>query len=179
MNAKTTSVLIIIVTLALGILIGSLATSAIMNNRLEALQALRMQDGLARHLQRVIEPTDEAQKAEIRAILQQATRRQIEIRRSVFEEHRTLFEEMRDELDTVLTAEQKENLKKWVERDRRAGKVSREFMRRRSEGGRFREGPPYLGIPDSLSRDSLRQRRAERFRRMERLKSAEADSAAQ
>lgn len=179
MNAKTTSVIIIIVTLILGVLIGSLATSAIMNNRLEALQALRMQDGLTRHLQRVIEPTDDAQKAEIRAILQQASRRQIEIRRSVFEEHRALFEEMRDELDAVLTAEQKEKLKRWVEQDGRAGRVSPEFMRRRSEGGRFRGGPPHLGIPDSLSRDSLRQKRAERIRRMERLKAAEADSIVQ
>lgn len=179
MNAKTTSAIIIIGTLVLGILIGSLATSAIMNNRLEALQALRMQDGLTRYLQRIIEPTDEKQKAEVRAILQQASRRQAEIRRSVFEEHRTLFEEMRNELDVVLTAEQKEKLKSWIAADGRAGRVSPEFMRRRSEGGRFRGHPPYLAIPDSLNRDSLRERRAERFRRMERLKSAEADSTVQ
>ncbi len=133
MNAKTKSIAIIIGTLLVGIIIGSLATGAIFSNRVSEFQALRMENGLTRFLEQIIEPTDEAQQAKIREVLDNTAAKQMGIRKSIADEHRAVFEEMREELSLILTPEQKTKLRAWMERDRR---------------GRPGFPPPGMGRPD-------------------------------
>ena len=161
MNARTTSFLVILGTLLVGIMIGALATGAIVNQRVEALQALRMEGGFMKMLERQIEPVDDKQKGEIRAVLKEAARRQTELRRDMISEHRALFNDLRSELDEILTPEQRERLRSLAERERQRDPGWRrppEFMRPpRTE--RFNRVPS-----DSLHRRRLpfRQRATER-----------------
>ncbi len=131
MTAKTKSIAIIIGTLLVGVIIGSLATGAVFSQRVAELQALRNGNGMIPFLERIIEPTDEAQRKKIREVLEKSANQQMEIRRSIMLEHREIFEEMREELGQILTAEQKEDLQRWMERDRRQrrGLPQPEFMR--------------------------------------------------
>ena len=169
MTAKTKSIAIIIGILLVGVIIGSLATGAVFSQRVAELQALRNDNGLTPFLERVIQPTDEAQRKKIREVLEKSARQQMEIRRSIMMEHREIFEEMREELSQILTDEQKTELRAWLERDRRQrrGVSPPEFMRRPGEP-RF-EGAPF---------DSTGRRRPFRRRRFESGEEAAADSSA-
>ncbi|MFK7845621.1 MAG: hypothetical protein AB8G77_09985 [Rhodothermales bacterium] len=135
MTAKTKSIVIIIGTLIVGVIIGSLATGAVFSQRVAEIQALRDENGMTRFLERVIKPKDEAQQKEIRAILKKTASQQMEIRRSIVMEHREVFQELRAELAEVLTPEQKVELREWIEQDRRRrpGWPPPEFNRREGD----------------------------------------------
>lgn len=168
MTAKTKSIAIVIGTLIVGIIIGALATGAIVSQRVAEFQALRSDFGLARFLERVIEPTDEAQREEIRDVLDDVAERQIEIRRSIASQHREMFEDMREDLSLILTPEQKQELRNWMERDRtRRPGPPPDFGR----PGRARFGSPF---------DSTRMRKPAFRRRFERgrMDSTRLDSVA-
>ena len=96
-------------------------------------------------LERVIEPTDEAQRERIRAILEEAGTRMSELRREHFTELKTVIDSTRARLDSLLTPEQKARLEAWFARDRQRFRSDR---RRRHPGGEHRPPPP---PPDSLS----------------------------
>ena len=156
MNARTKSIAIIVATLLVGVAIGALSTGAIVNQRVETLEALREEGGFMYFLERVIEPTDEKQREEIRDVLEDASKRQIEIRQNIVNEHRALFAEVRAELDEILTEEQKEKLQLWAERERamrRPGRRPPGFVPGDRKPGRF--------LPDSSgqSRPQFRPRR--------------------
>ena len=149
MNAQTKSLIVILATLLVGATIGALATSAIMNQRIEELQALRMEGGFMGLIERVIEPTDDAQRAEIRSVLEKAAKQQLEIRISMIEEHRSLFDELHTELDAILTTQQKERLSAFAEAERQRffkGQPPPEFM------PGFRGERRRRALPDSLMR---------------------------
>lgn len=142
MTAKSKSIAIIVGTLLVGAIIGSLATGAVFSQRVAELQALRSENGLTPFLERVIEPTDDAQKKQIRAVLEKSARRQMEIRRSIAAEHREVFEEMREELSQILTDEQKAALRAWIETDRRQRRrLPPPDMMRRPGDPRFDRAP--------------------------------------
>jgi len=137
MKAPAKSAFIIVATLLVGVVIGALATSAIMHSRLEQLQALRMRGGIERFLERVISPVDDDQRAQIADIIEDFAGQQTALRQHVFEQQGAIFDSMRVALDEILTNEQRENLRAWFGRER--------FRRRGS-------GPPFerreLGPPD-------------------------------
>lgn len=135
MTAKTKSIVIIIGTLIVGVIIGALATGAVFSQRVAEIQALRDENGMTRFLERVIEPTDEVQQEKIRAILKETASQQMEIRRSIALEHREIFQALRADLAEVLTPEQKIELRKWIEQDRRRrpGWPPPEFNRREGD----------------------------------------------
>ncbi|MEZ4700225.1 MAG: hypothetical protein R2834_07850 [Rhodothermales bacterium] len=141
MTTRTTSILIILGTLVVGMAIGALATSAIMNNRLDELEALRMEGGVQAFLERGIQPTDDAQRERIRQAIEHVEFRQMVLRRDMFQQHRVLFDSLRAELDTILTDEQKSQLRDMMARERE------EFRRRRGKGDM---PPPYA--PDGPRR---------------------------
>lgn len=157
--------MIIVGTLVIGIAIGALSTGAILNQRVETLQALREDPGFMFFLERVIEPTDEAQREKIRVVLQEAAEKRKELRRSMIEEHRSLFVDIREELDQILTAEQKMKLRTFMEQE----------MKQR---GRRREGgAPGIrrGRPEGFAPDSARTPRRFRPRRQVAPDSLEAN----
>ena len=124
-----------------------------MNKRMETLQALREDPGFIFFIERVIEPTDEEQRNQIRLVLKEAAQERLELRRSMVDEHRQLFSEMRAELDKILTAEQKQRLRTWVEKEM-------------SRGGADRRPPPFMrGRRDGFPPDSARFPRRLRPRR--------------
>ena len=153
MKTKTKSTLVILGTLLVGIIIGGLGTSVIFTNRLGAIQALRMQGGLTNLLENVIEPVDEVQREQIREIVRNAAEQQMELRRTMFEENRLVFEGMREELEEVLTDEQKARLRRWMVRERRDGPGFRppDFLRRPP-------GPGGTGLRRRAPRDSIERR---------------------
>ncbi|MDZ4698786.1 MAG: hypothetical protein SH809_03675 [Rhodothermales bacterium] len=136
MTSRSTSLLIVLGTLVVGIAIGALATGAIMNNRLDELEALRMQGGVQSFLERGIQPVDDAQRERIRQAIEGVESRQMELRRRMFQEHRILFDSLRAELDVILTDDQKEQLSTMMTRERE------QFKQRRGRG----DGPPPFPI---------------------------------
>ncbi len=145
MTARTKSALILLVTLAVGILIGSLATSAVINHRMEQLAELRRPTGFSLMLERVIRPQDEAQREQIRAILEEAGARMAELRRSHFTELKAIIDSTRARLNPILTPEQRQRLETWFSRDRERLKTGRW----RRHPGVDRAHPP-ASPPDSL-----------------------------
>ena len=121
MTVRAKSILIVVGTLLVGVIIGALGTGALLSHRMSTLQALRAESGLVRYLEDVIEPVDEAQREEIRSILEAAARQQMEMRRYMYEQNRAFYEEMRTELGRILTEEQKARLRAWAQRERRDG----------------------------------------------------------
>ncbi|GIV61965.1 MAG: hypothetical protein KatS3mg044_0831 [Rhodothermaceae bacterium] len=150
MKARTRSALILVVTLLVGVALGALGASALYNHRLEKLRELGRPAGFSMHLERVIEPVDEAQRQQIRDVLEDAGRRLSTLRRAHQAEYRAVIDSTRAALDSLLTPAQKERLERWLERDRRM------FRRRPAPGmgpppgHRFERAPagPPEGPPD-------------------------------
>ena len=136
MTARTKSALILVATLVVGILLGALGTSVVFNQRLEKIIAIGQPDGFSLTLEEVIQPHDEAQRAQIRAVLRQTGQRMHEQRRAHFEDLIGLFDSTRAALEPLLTDEQKERFDAWIERDRRPWRA-----RRPGERPRFRRRP--------------------------------------
>lgn len=142
MTVHVKSALLLFAALLLGAVMGALGAAALINNRVEQLQALRGPGAFAPFMERVIEPTDEAQREQIRAILEDAGQRQRQLRRSLHVQHRALMDSVRTELRQVLTPEQQARLDAWHREARPRGP--------RGDGPRFRRrgsGFP----PDSLA----------------------------
>ncbi len=117
MKARTKSALLLITTLVVGGLVGAVTTGAIVNNRLDQLEKMRRPGGFADKLIQVIEPTDEAQDAQIRAALDRSHERFEAIRREcrgLYVAHR---DSMRADLAPVLTSDQQTRLDEWFSRD--------------------------------------------------------------
>ncbi len=120
MKARTKTALLLVATLDVGGLIGAVTTGAIVNNRLDQLRALRSRGGFTGMLERVIEPTDEAQRAQIRAVLEGSEARFSEALRECRGFHSAARDSMRADLDSVLTPAQQTRLDQWLSRDRRS-----------------------------------------------------------
>ena len=147
MQARTKSALFLFGALLVGGLIGALLTSAVINNRVEELQALRMRGGPGLFLERIIDPVDEAQREQIRAILSEQNERFIELRLYTAQKHLEFMDSTRQALSEVLTAEQQARLRKWAEEDRLRGRrrgMGPPPFERMEEWRKWREsgGPP-------------------------------------
>jgi len=118
MKAQAKSAFIIFVTLIVGGVIGILATSAVFNNRVEQLEALRRLGGFSDALLDIIQPDDETQRAQIEDLLEQSDERMHEIRRSMFQQMRDVMDSLEHDLPLLLTTEQKERLEHWRDEER-------------------------------------------------------------
>lgn len=111
MNIKAKTTLIIIITLAIGIVIGAMLNRALSQNRIRRILSRRNPPMFISFYERIIEP-DDSQRELIRKILDKYAKRFSEIRTNFGEELESSIESMRAELDPILTPEQKERLKK-------------------------------------------------------------------
>lgn len=143
MNERTKSALLIVGTLVIGMVLGSLVTGAIANRRLDDLANARGR--MAGFVLDAIEPESEEQAEAIREVLDGAAPRFREIFESTREEMARLSDSVMAELDPILTDEQREQLEKRM----------RFRMRRLPPGPegrpRFRDGPP-PGAPPGIRR---------------------------
>ncbi len=120
MKARTKSALLLVATLVVGLLVGAVTTGSIVNHRLDELKAMRSRGGFTGMLERVIEPTDEAQRAQIRAVLEGSEARFSEALRECRGFHIAARDSMRADLASVLTPAQQTRLDQWLSRDRRS-----------------------------------------------------------
>ncbi|GIV62153.1 hypothetical protein GQ464_016840 [Rhodocaloribacter litoris] len=135
MKARTKSVLVLFATLIVGIALGALSAGVVINKRLDKLRELGRPSGFSMYLERVIEPVDEVQRRQIRAVLQATGERLAALRQRHYAEMRAVIDSSRAALDTLLTPEQHERLAQWLERDRR-------MFRRRPPRGPGERVPP-------------------------------------
>jgi hypothetical protein len=157
MTDRTKSALLIGSTLIIGMALGSLATGAIANRRLDDLAEARGR--LSGFFLEAIEPETEEQAEAIRAVLDGAAPRFKEIFESTRGEMKRLSDSVMAELDPILTDEQKERLEKRMHlRLRRPP-----FGRERRPG--FGDGPPgsrpeMRGPPPGDSTERFRRHRS-------------------
>ena len=119
MKAQSKSAFIIVATLVVGILVGALATSAVMNNRMEELNALRSKGGFSENFLGVVQPENEVQRAQIKAILENADNQMEEARLTMYREIRAVTDSMRQRIALLLTPEQQARVDEWQEAQRR------------------------------------------------------------
>jgi len=111
MNVKTKTALIIILTLLIGILLGAGLHRLYLQHRLRRIVNLQRPFLMTRMMERVIQPSPK-QREEIQKILRRHTQRLLDIRRDFEEKMRKEVEAIRQEIDPLLTPQQK----KWLER---------------------------------------------------------------
>ena len=139
MTARTKSMLLLLGALLIGALIGGLIHARMVEQRIERIGYLRSERGFIRHVERVVEPRDEAQREAIRAVLRQNAERMVDLRFRFRDAVEALLDSTRAELASLLTDEQMERLEEEIrtrEQDRRS--------RRGRQPGRRRVGPDSL-----------------------------------
>ena len=130
MTTRTKSALLLFVTLVVGMLLGVLGASALQNRRAEKIRDARERGGVVRLMETVIQPVDEAQRAQLRAALEKSEDRFSAARLDC----REILEAQRDsllaDLDLLLNPDQRERVREWFSRDRSKSKKRRSGSRR-------------------------------------------------
>ncbi|MEM1095540.1 MAG: hypothetical protein AAGJ10_13145 [Bacteroidota bacterium] len=118
MTAKTKSGLVLLTTLVAGLLIGALATSAIMQYRLDHLRSLRRTQGFSEWMHTVIVPTAD-QHEEVERILELTGTELTTYYDSVRVQRRAILDSMRVRLRPVLTSAQFQEMEEALTNGRR------------------------------------------------------------
>lgn len=123
MTTRTQTTLIVIGTLIVGMVLGGLIVGAVARHRLQELAELRTRPGLVNRLERVIQPTSDAQRDTVRAVLTRHAERIVALRRTHRRDLRAAIDSLRADLALHLTPEQQARLKRhigrWRQRARR------------------------------------------------------------
>lgn len=128
MTPRAKSLLLMLAALLIGVVLGGLIHARMVEHRIERIGFLRSDRGFINHVERVVEPENEAQREAIRAVLETGAARVAEHRRRSRREVQILLDSTRSELDSVLTDEQMVRLE--------------ELIRTREENRRSRRRPP-------------------------------------
>ena len=142
MKAQTKSAWLLFATLVVGVLIGVLGSSALQNRRAEQIrETFERHGGMTDLFEEVIQPTDEAQRAQIRAVLEQTETRFRDARRECRDHFVAARDSVRANLNALLTPDQQTRLDEWLKRDR-------DPFRRRRGGPDGRRGRHQRGGDD-------------------------------
>lgn len=131
MTTRVKSALLLGVTLLIGVVLGSVLNAFLADRRLERFGMFRSEQGFVRHLEDVIEPTDDAQRQAIEAILTRTASRMRRHMDSAQAQGRLILDSTRAELSDILTPEQIE----------RVDDLMRMRMERHGPGGGRGMGP--------------------------------------
>ena len=126
--------MLLFATLLVGVLIGGFGASALHNKRMEEIRTtFDRRGGISDMFEEVIQPTDDAQRTQIRAVLEQTEARFRAGRRECRDLFMASRDSMRADLNALLTPAQQARLEKWLERDRDPfrGRGGREGRRNR------------------------------------------------
>ena len=137
---KTKSLLIILTTLALGILIGILGTNYFRTKRIKEYRSYTTVDGFTHKFLKAIEPTEE-QKEQILPIIKEYSKRNHDLRKEYRNDFRKLIKEFNEELKPVLTKEQLEKLEQGRKDSRERKDDGKRGGGRRTEGRRDFQPP--------------------------------------
>lgn len=113
MTVHVKSAILLFVAVGLGVMLGALGAATILNHRVDQLEALRKPGSFAPFIESLIEPTDEAQRAQLRVLLEEAEQQQQALRRSIHDQHRAIRDSLRVQLGQILTPEQLQRLDTW------------------------------------------------------------------
>ena len=127
MNAKFKMTLILVLTLALGMVLGALMQNYYMHSTWKnRAQKMRTADGFVGHFVKIIEP-DEARRAEVERILRNAHAKFEQKLRPQFQTYKNIMDSLKIELRPALTDAQFEKLQKKIDqRFRRQAEKQRE-----------------------------------------------------
>ncbi|MCB0717346.1 MAG: hypothetical protein KDD65_02800 [Bacteroidetes bacterium] len=127
MNARAKSAIILLATLVVGIVLGALVASRVINHRLDELRRMRSRGGFSQALENVVQPSSDLQREQIHVILGRSHTRMDSINAEWRSRIRASSDSLRSELEDVLDAEQYERMTKWFEdsRSRRNRDASR------------------------------------------------------
>jgi len=119
MNNKVKSTLILVTTLVIGMILGSVLTLALTKNRIyNRLADLRTEPGFVRHLERMIDP-DAGQREKVHEILIDHFERMHRVGREMRMQFKVMNDSLFQDLEKVLRPEQIEQLKDRMERMKR------------------------------------------------------------
>ena len=121
MSSRLTTALVLPATLAIGIVLGLVISGTLAQQRREQAEGIRAPGGFVRHMERVIEPTDEAQRAVLIPLLEAADARNRQIIRDAESEIAAALQAFADEVGGTLTDAQRERLAREVARARPLG----------------------------------------------------------
>lgn len=111
MKMETKTVLIVLGILIIGMIIGALITGAFARHRVGRFTSMREPGRLSARVERIIDP-DESQREAVREILRKHSERFQEIHSQFEGEMLALRDSLREDLDPILTDEQKERLER-------------------------------------------------------------------
>lgn len=114
MTPRTKSVLIVVGTFIIGMIIGSLLTTAYVHHRRAKLEAFRQPDGFVGMFHDIIQPSDPTQQAAIDSVIR---RNGLWFAHSAEQhriEYRARLDSMAAELHPLLSAEQNDRLQHWM-----------------------------------------------------------------
>ncbi|MFQ5571182.1 MAG: hypothetical protein ACE5G0_16000 [Rhodothermales bacterium] len=165
MTPRTKSILLLGGTILIGMLLGALINGMVMRQRLEQIGELGTPSGLFFVLEDAVRLEDEAQRRAIRAVLEEAAARAMDIREHSRREMHNLRDSIRAELVPLLSEDQLERLEARLNLQgqrpffRRFPPTMRDALRERWR--RRRGGPPPFrrrrpGIGDSTRSDTTR-----------------------
>jgi len=173
---KARPIILVVITLIIGFILGMLTSAQIRAHRLRPVRLYFSEERFREGLYRTIEP-DEAQKAEIEAIIEKYAKLNSELQGSFRKELDSNMKEFSKEIDSKLTKEQLARLKEMDEKRQEMIKQARRdhendstgdrnFRRRspdegpgRSFSGRRPGPPPQPGSPPYPGADSARATR--------------------
>ncbi len=119
MSTRVKSLVILGCTLIIGIAIGILGTSAWQHRRNVTLSETRIQGGLMRHIERVIDFQDEEQLTEVRTIVRRSEQSLMQQRRRMIDSLAVHHQILIADMQQVLTPEQWQRLEAWLDREQK------------------------------------------------------------
>jgi hypothetical protein len=130
LSPRTKSILLLCATLLLGIALGSVLNAWWAQERFERLRRLRAPGGFEAMVMQAVDPASDAQRQEVRRVVDRAAARIDTLRRRHVRDLRATVVEMRSKLEPILTDRQR-----------------RRLTRRLRMHGRQALGPPRRGGP--------------------------------
>lgn len=133
-SPRTKSVLLLVATLAIGVVLGAVSNAWLAQQRFERIREMRQSGGFERMLIETIQPTSDDQRVRIDSVVGRSAQRMRSLRRSHRHDVRRVVDSMRTALAPILTDEQMDRL------DRRLRVGRRRFSPPPSDSNR-RPGP--------------------------------------
>ncbi|MCY4158140.1 MAG: hypothetical protein OXE92_03895 [Bacteroidetes bacterium] len=141
MSTRVKSFLLLGITLIVGIAIGILVTSAWQHHRNVALANTRIQGGMMRHLERIIEFSDEEQLTEVKMVLRRAEKSFMQQRRRMVDSLAFQHQILLEDLEQILTPDQWQRLEAWMDQRQNRQKRRTDRYDKRSERRSHRKKP--------------------------------------
>ncbi len=115
MTTKLKTTFILIGTLIIGIIIGALISGTLRQHKSDKIREMHAQDRFFRGMEQIIKPADE-QREKIQKILEKGFQQLSEIKEKHHTEIAVLLDSLHQEMDKVLSKEQKERLERQIDK---------------------------------------------------------------